>query len=46
MVLPPDYAVDQCMLSLEIIFQCLILIKQGLGHPLTGVAGLGVGGEH
>ena len=32
------------MLSLEIIFPCLIMIERGPGHPLAGVAGPGVGG--
>ena len=32
------------MLSLETSFQCLILIEQGESHPLTGVAGPGMGG--
>ena len=31
------------MLSLEIILLCLILIKQGPGHPLTRVTGPGTG---
>ena len=32
------------MLSLEIIFQCLVVIERGPGCPLAGVAGLGMGG--
>ena len=43
-VLPLHYVADWCMLGLEIIFQCLVMVKRGLGCPLTGVAGPGVGG--
>ena len=44
-ILPPHYAVDWHMLSLEIILLCLVLIEQGLGHPLTQVTGPSMGGN-
>ena len=42
-VLSPYYIMNWCVWGLEIIIPCIVIIKGGLGHSLSGVTGPDMG---